>query len=212
MVSNGEVADEADSDSPESFSRTILVMIEDIISRNHGMLEDVEGFGIAVGPGSFTGIRIGLATLSGICLSRNIPVFGVSTLEAMALSSGYSGDGVLAPMLDAGQENVYYGLFKKNGDGIERLSPDSVGVIDEIISETGNSILAFGEGAEVYRKNLEKAGVKVVEDTYLFSTSAGVALLAEKMGVAKAESDIFRIRPNYMHRSSINYFPLILED
>ena len=211
LVANDEVVDQEESSSPESFSRTLLVMIDKLLSRNHGEIQDIDGFGIAVGPGSFTGIRIGLATLSGICLSRSIPVYGVSTLEAIALSSCHSGPGTIIPMLDAGQENAYFASFKKNGRELERLSPDRVAEISEIAKEAEANTLTLGDGAEVYREQLSLSGVGIMESNFCFSTSAGVGLLAEKMALANVQSDIYRIKPNYMHRGSIKNYPLTLE-
>ena len=215
LLEDTNIIDEEQSEKPESFSRSILGMLDRILSRNNLTLEEIDGFGVAAGPGSFTGIRIGQATIAGISLSKGTPLYAVSTLEAMAtamvgrLSAKEDNNepGRIIPMLDAGRGNAYYAVFSTVGvlngsNKLERITEDRLAPAEEIATEQGTADgLYFGEGAEKYIDVLREVGreVKVMGDGLPVSIAVGAAILGSKAAVEGSEGDIYCLRPNYIH-------------
>ena len=91
-------------------SQTLMVMAEDLLKQCGYAPRDVDAVAVADGPGSFTGVRIGVAAAKGFAWGKNIPCYGVSTLESMALSLG-AYDGIVCPVMDARRSQVYNALF-----------------------------------------------------------------------------------------------------
>ena len=104
-------------------SRTLLPMAEDMLKNAELKLQDVDLIAVAHGPGSFTGIRIGVSTVKGLAWAADKPCVGVSTLEAMAWH-GLAAGGVVCPVMDARRSQVYNALFAIRDGRPERLCPD----------------------------------------------------------------------------------------
>lgn len=117
----------------------------------------VDAYAAAVGPGSFTGVRIGVATAKAMAQGAGKPCIAVSTLEALAYSSKYF-DGVIAPILDARRGQVYNALFSGGVDGLERLCPDRALSLDELLEEIkkmDKKALFMGDATLVFRDRIE---------------------------------------------------------
>ncbi|MBE6576374.1 MAG: tRNA (adenosine(37)-N6)-threonylcarbamoyltransferase complex dimerization subunit type 1 TsaB [Ruminococcaceae bacterium] len=107
-------------------SETLLPMVESIMTRLGRDMEEVDLFAVSSGPGSFTGVRIGAATIKGLAFGRNKPCVGVSTLEALAgnlLGTARNGE-IVCPVMNARRGQVYNALFRVTPDGLERLTED----------------------------------------------------------------------------------------
>ena len=131
LVSDGELIAEY-SILTTTHSTTLLPMIESIFKLAGIEAKDVDLYAVSVGPGSFTGIRIGVSTVKGLAFAHNTPCVGVSALHGMAENFGGL-DGIVAPVIDARRDMVYTALFRSNGDGnVERLTEDLQISIDEL--------------------------------------------------------------------------------
>ena len=104
-------------------SQTLMVMAEDMLKQCGKTADDVQAVAVAEGPGSFTGVRIGVAAAKGFAWGRQIPCCGVSTLEAMAESLGIY-DGYICPAMDARRNQVYNALFKASCGKLTRIQED----------------------------------------------------------------------------------------
>lgn len=119
----------------------------------------VDAFAAAVGPGSFTGVRIGVATAKAMAQAADKPCIAVSTLEALAFSSACF-DGILAPILDARRGQVYNALFEGGKSGMKRLCDDRALTLDELMSELmadGRDVIFMGDGVLAYRNEICEA-------------------------------------------------------
>lgn len=162
-------------------SRTLLPMAEQVLD-NVGMKpRDLDGFAVAAGPGSFTGIRIGVATVKGLCFGTDKPCVGVSTLEAMAWNL-VGMVGTVSCVMDARAGQVYHARFELDGSKPPvRLTPDRAITILSLGEEIGqNSEILVGDGAEMcYTKLTEICPHIVLAPSHLVYPGAyGVAMAA----------------------------------
>ena len=129
-------------------SETLLPMVESLLSLSSVGTDKIDLFTCDAGPGSFTGVRIGAATIKGLAFGRNKPCIGVSSLEALAYNSrGF--DGIICPCMSARRGQVYNALFE--GDG-SRICEDRALAIDELCEEllkTGRRVLVCGDGTGI---------------------------------------------------------------
>lgn len=160
IISNGKLISEVFSDTGLTHSQTLLPMIESCMKNAGISVGSVDSIAVANGPGSFTGVRIGIATVKGIAFTNNIPCVEVSTLESMAYNIPIF-DGIICSVMDARCNQVYTAFFEnKDGCKVNRLSEDTAISIDELgekIVNLGKSVILVGDGAEIcYNKLKDK--------------------------------------------------------
>ena len=123
VVENGILLGEFYANIKLTHSCVILPMVQDLLARLKLSVNEIDCFGVTTGPGSFTGLRIGLSAIKGLAHALGKPCVGVSTLEALAWNLGFPC--LVAPVLDARCSQVYTALFSWEQDGtLKRLSPD----------------------------------------------------------------------------------------
>lgn len=125
-------------------------------------LERLGGIAIDIGPGSFTGLRIGLSFVKALALVRPVPVIGVPSLDVLAANLPYAPD-LICPVLDAKQRKVYAALYRANGARLVKQSDYALWTLDELIQHLGQQrVLFLGDGIGVYRQALiERLGERV---------------------------------------------------
>ena len=132
-------------------SRTLLPMAEDLLRNSETEMKQFDCFAVAQGPGSFTGIRIGIATVKGLAWAADKPCIGVSTLAAMAWN-GVAAGGLICAVMDARRSEVYNALFRIEDGRPVRLCPDraiSLSALTEELRERGEAPFLVGDGTEL---------------------------------------------------------------
>lgn len=137
----------------KTHSQKIMPQVENLFSLSELSINDIDAFAATIGPGSFTGVRIGVATVKGMAMALNKPCVPVSTLEALAYPlSSFSG--IVCPILDARRAQVYNALFE-NG---KRLCPDRALSLSDLLSElSGKEVIFLGDGIFPYKDEILKA-------------------------------------------------------
>lgn len=186
-------------------SQSLLPMAEDLLRRCGYLPADVTAVAAAAGPGSFTGIRIGVAAAKGFAFGRDIPCYGVSTLLAMALGFG-AWDGVVCAVMDARREQVYNALFDVNCGKYTRICEDraiSLAELRESIQKIRKPIFLVGDGSALcYNTLLETVPGLVCPPEHLRQQrAAGVALAALQKIAAGECGDGAALTPNYLRLS-----------
>jgi tRNA threonylcarbamoyladenosine biosynthesis protein TsaB len=183
----------------------------ELLTANGRALADVDGWAVGIGPGSFTGLRIGLATLKGIAYALRRPIAGASSLAAMALAavSDAPEGAVLVPLLDAKKGEVYAGFYRAVAGGVERVQPDadlSPAALAEraraLLATNGAAPLVFGEGLDAYAGALEGQVSRLA--TRISTPSAvAVATLAAPalLGATFDTQPLFALEPHYVRAS-----------
>lgn len=153
LVKDSRVLGEVELDLGNKHSTTVLPCVEFLLREAGLRVEDVELFALTAGPGSFTGVRIGAATVKGLAFSTNAPVVGVSSLEVMARALSFV-KGTVCPMINARHDRYFAAFFSSDGETVKRLTPDDVLTGDEISAFLAEKEAAYitGDGRELFLK------------------------------------------------------------
>ena len=205
LLEDGKLLGESYQNTGLTHSQTLMVMAENLLSQCGKTVEDITAAAVAAGPGSFTGVRIGVAAAKGFAWGREIPCYGVSTLEAMALSLG-AYQGYVCPCMDARRSQVYNALFYVNQGKPERRTEDRAISLAELGEELKNSkepIFLVGDGSILcYNTLLESVpGLVLPEEHRMHQRASGVALAAARQIAAGAPGDANALTPNYLRLS-----------
>lgn len=137
----------------ETHSRHLLSMIRTALGRARIELSDLDGFVVTKGPGSFTGLRIGLSTIKGLAKAAEKPVVGVSYLECLARQSGAT-DGLVCALMDARRQEYYYAAYRIGDSGVETVVPETVGSLSHLAAVIETPCHFIGNGISSNRQCL----------------------------------------------------------
>ena len=182
LVKGGQLLSQYMQCSALTHSRTLLPMAEDMLKNAELRLSDVDLIAVAHGPGSFTGIRIGVSTVKGLAWAAEKPCVGVSTLEAMAWH-GLAVGGYICPVMDARRSQVYNALFKIENGRPVRMTEDRPIALDELSKEVtalNAPVFLVGDGAALCFEYFTAHGVPCVmaPDNLRWQDAWGVAMAA----------------------------------
>lgn len=156
VLTGGRIAAEVTTGGGETHSRHLLGMLEQAVRLALGGLEAVDAVVVSRGPGSFTGLRIGMGTAKGLALGLGKPLVGVSSLEALAYQCAEA-PALLLPLIDARRREVYAGRFRSAAGGLQAVAPEAVAAPEAAVAGVGEPCLLVGDGARAYAERLLKA-------------------------------------------------------
>ncbi len=192
LCRDGELIAQYSQCSGLTHSRTLLPMVEDLLRNTETRLDDVDAVAVACGPGSFTGIRIGVAAVKGLCWASEKPVIGVSTLAAMAWNGAAAGEGsLICCCMDARRQQVYNALFEIRDAKPARLVPDRAISLEELARELEKyekRVFLVGDGAKLCYNRLGELGIAgtIAPEPVLQQSAYGVCRAAEDEPVRPA--------------------------
>jgi len=190
IVEDGVVLGESYVSRKLTHSQTILPMVEDLLKNCQLTMSDMDRFAVAAGPGSFTGLRIGISAVKALAFAENKPAVGVSTLQALAYNlMGMSG--IICAVMDARVGQVYSGVFRGTDSGMIRLFEDEAQMVEELFgkleklcAETGEKVWFVGDGAALCMKRHAAASpafeARIAPAARLLAHASSVALAAEE--------------------------------
>ena len=195
VTENGKILSEASTNTGLTHSRTLMPMIDSVLKNAEIDIDTVDYFACSVGPGSFTGIRIGVAAIKGLCDSLRKKCIPVSTLEGLAYN--LLGNRCTAvSVMDARCNQVYCAIFAVDGEKVTRLTEDMAIKIEELkekLTEYEN-IVFVGDGAKIC---YEQLGYTKASAGCVFQRGSSVAFAAEKQGEESA-IDGTQLMPVYL--------------
>ncbi len=195
---------EINQDSPATFSGRLLPSIEFALRSSGLKIQDVEGFAVAAGPGSFTGIRIGLSTVKSFAFSSGKPVAVVSTLTALAHKLRHPPNRLVCPLLDAKKNEIYAALFESKENTLQEIVSQGAYSPDTFFSRLpAHRIIHFiGSGVDIHRFLIfqyfkDKARLSKRSSFIAYEVGLlGFGILRQKRGV-----DIHHVEPIYLRKS-----------
>lgn len=195
LTEGGKIVAESFLNTRHTHSEMLLPMVRDMLKSAGVTLSDVEKIAVTAGPGSFTGLRIGIATVKGLCMGAEKPCVGVSTLETIAYN--FTGtDGVICACMDARCKQVYNALFRSENGIITRVCDDraiTLAELSEELSKLDEKIILAGDGAEITDAFTE-GKFSLAPPQLRFQRGSGVCFAAENAEVIKPEA----LMPTYL--------------
>jgi tRNA threonylcarbamoyladenosine biosynthesis protein TsaB len=188
----------------KTHSEQLMPHIEQLLVLAETSKEAVEAVAVSIGPGSFTGLRIGLATAKALAYALQIPLIGVPTLEALAFGCPVPGV-VLAPTMDAQKGNIYLALYRWQTDGLQQITP--VRVVDHQaafaeLAGLAEPVVVLGEAVGLYPEALERVeGVVAARPHVVMPRAASVAILGWQLLDKGVCDDVMVLEPLYIRRS-----------
>lgn len=205
LLRDGILLGEYYQNSGQTHSRTLMQMGADLLHNCDLTEQNVDAVAVAAGPGSFTGVRIGVAAAKGFAWARELPLYGVSTLEAMAENNRHL-DGVLCAAMDARRDQVYNALFLSEGGNLTRLTEDRAISLEELemdlVLQKKNKILV-GDGALLCYNimNAKFDNLILLPEQLRMQRASGVALAAARMAAQGERPSGGALVPNYLRLS-----------
>lgn len=189
---------------PGTHSERLMPAIDRLLQEASLSTCEIQGIALALGPGSFTGLRIGVSTVKGLAYALQVPVAGVPTLDALAQNVRFASS-LICPVLDARKKEVYAALFRGNGEGeLKKISEDWVLSPEKLCSRMAEKTIFLGNGVEVYGETFKK----ILGPQALFAPpelSLPRAVHVARLSLPKFKSsrtlDVFSFTPVYVRRS-----------
>ncbi len=186
-----------------AYAERLMPAVDWLLNASGISIGEIDVFALSIGPGSFTGLRIGLSTVKGFAFSENKPIVPVPTLDAFARTLPFS-QHLICPMLDARKNQVYAGLYRWENNDCTKIMPETALKPDDLLGKINEPVVFLGEGAKIYRDRiLELFGQQAVfappaKMTPSATTVAELAVQKIKEGIT---ADPVSLAPLYIRKS-----------
>lgn len=202
LSSDGHVLAEVSVEGAKKHSERLLETVDWLLHETGFKLHEIDMLAISHGPGSFTGLRIGVAAWKGLAAGAGLSLVGVSTLDAMARLVAVC-DGCVCPLLDARMQEVYGAVYRFEDCIRVKTQSDTVCPIEDLLHGLSGKVMFLGEGAEVYRHQIENAlpEAAFASSACSFPRASAVAVEALHALAGNAPCDPALVRPVYLRKS-----------
>lgn len=189
--------------SRETHSRHLMEMVRSALDMARLSVADLDGFAVTIGPGTFTGLRIGISSVKGMAAATEKPVAGISSLEALARQipdTPYT----VCPILDARRGEVYSAAYRYEKGTLARIGPEQVGSLEDILSGCREDRIFVGTGIGVYRQTIQSMlgnhAHFAVDNANDVRASTVAAIGIERL-TSNCADDLASLIPNYIRKS-----------
>ncbi|WP_353093027.1 tRNA (adenosine(37)-N6)-threonylcarbamoyltransferase complex dimerization subunit type 1 TsaB [Tissierella praeacuta] len=205
VLDENRVLGEYSLNQEETHSEKLVPMVKEVLDSLDLKVSDIDLYGVAIGPGSFTGLRIGVATIKAFAHLFKKPVVGISTLEALAFNLPYGE--IVVPMIDARRDRVYTGIYTwENGKIKTIMDPDVLDIyyLLDILDKSYDKVLVNGDGSLLHKGKIqeglkEKVRFSTIGQNFCRATSVGeLALIKYNEGHT---DDCYTLVPEYLRES-----------
>ena len=205
LMQDGKLLAESYQNTGLTHSQTIMSMAQDMLKSCGYTAQDVTAVAVAAGPGSFTGVRIGVAAAKGFAWGSQLPCYGVSTVEAMALQLGIY-EGIVVSVMDARRSQVYNAVFEARQGTLHRLCQDraiSLADLGKELEVYEKPIFLVGDGSILCYNTLKEQipGLILPPEHKMHQRAAGVALAATEQIQQGMDGNAAALEPNYLRLS-----------
>jgi tRNA threonylcarbamoyladenosine biosynthesis protein TsaB len=194
----GELLALAEIKEPGAHAEKLLLLVDELFEKSVLSFADLDAVAVSQGPGSYTGLRIGVSTAKGIAYALEIPLIGINTLQAMAASQSVAPGDYVVAVLDARRKEVYTQTF---GDSLQELSPIEAVVLEEgvfgSILEKGR-VYFVGDGVEKVKEEVKSANAYFIADWAISLSAKNMGVLASEKHARQEWEDLAYFVPNYL--------------
>ena len=204
ILEDKNVIIEKHNNDEKTHSQKLMPMIDESFKTSNLTLDDIDLLACSQGPGSFTGIRIGISTVKAFADVKHIPIIGVTSLESLAYN--IKSKGLIASLIDAKHDNVYFALYSLNEDGyslvLEPISDDITSVIN-ILKQYSDRLTFVGDGAVAHRELLTKEfeNCNFASDAENEQTSISIGVSAYEKYNSSNYTPVYTLSPIYLKKS-----------
>ena len=189
----------------KTHSQKLMPMIEEMFNESDIKIDEIDLIGVCIGPGSFTGLRIGMATAKAIAHVKNIPIVGVNSLESLAFNINFS-KYTICPIIDAQRNQVYTNKYKWENNDFISIDDINVISIDELIENIKNKseeVILLGEAVSLYKENIKDVNnIKIAPKPNNISRASSLCQLAiDKYNKNIDVYNCYTINPMYIRKS-----------
>ncbi len=199
---DSKVVSETILDVKSTHSKHLLTLVNQTLLNADIELKDIELFSVASGPGSFTGLRIGMSAFKGMALSLDKPLITISSLELLSEQTTFHTD-YLCPLIDARKNEFYYSLYRNNNGKPEKIISENVASIENILDSIDKSCTFTGNGVDICKDE-----IKVNNKSFQFTKfherqirSSVLTELAYKKYIQKNVNELVKSTPLYIRKS-----------
>ncbi len=205
ITEDDKLINEINNKNELSHSQNLMPSIKNILEKTNLELKDIDAYACSIGPGSFTGIRIGVATIKGFCLGANKKVFAVPSLLALAYNVK-DFDGYIVACIDAKNENIYSAIYKNSDSKIEMIGDyivDNYKKLIEEIKKLNDKIIIVGDGKNLLKNDLKDENLEIIyaEDKYDFEYAKNIANAGYDMYKEGKSTTGVMLSPLYLKKS-----------
>ena len=210
LLADDTVAAEFTTNFKKTHSQTLLPMIDEVLRMADASVEDLTAIAVSQGPGSFTGLRIGVSTAKGLAFPYDLPLIPVPTLDAIAYGC-FGSEAVLCPLMDARRSEVYSGLYGFSGaefivyeKALARPITEQVRAAEALSEKLDRPVLYLGDGLPVFREEIERIASRptLFAPAHTRCQHAGaVAALGAKLFAEGIQESALTFEPVYLRKS-----------
>ncbi len=211
VTNDGElITDYRIDNTAKTHSANIIGLLNSMLELNCIKLDTIEGIAVSIGPGSFTGLRIGLSTAKGLAYALSIPIVGVNTLDSYAYC--YLGlDGYICSLIEARKGEYYFAIYDNKGNvqiNLDKYRCEKWNIIKKELFKVKEKVYVVGHGIsnilqeELIDKTKQIDNINFLTDCFINGNAANVALIGETKIKSKLDDDIFQLIPFYIGKSS----------
>ncbi|MBF0385686.1 MAG: tRNA (adenosine(37)-N6)-threonylcarbamoyltransferase complex dimerization subunit type 1 TsaB [Candidatus Omnitrophica bacterium] len=200
LFSEGKIIAKRNKKSQGILSESIIPIIDGALKKAVLSLSDIDCFAVGLGPGSFTGLRVGLATIKGFATALKIPIIGVSSLDIIA--SNVRKDNVqICIVLDARRGNVFAAIYNKENGVLKRSGEYFLAPIDELLKRIKKQAVFCGDGVSIYKDKIINSGkaLLIEEEKNWFPKAENLIMLALKKAALKEFANNDTLKPLYLY-------------
>ena len=193
---------EITADVEKSHSKTLMDKIDNLLDWTRKNIKDVDEVAVSIGPGSFTGVRIALATVKGLFFGRDVKIYPVNELDALAYQCGTEGELIIS-LIDSNKEKIYYSISRIQNNSLELIKKYSVSKLDELLDSLIKTEAVYyfaGDGAFNYSEKIKT----ILEKKAIFYPGEVMKIKAStliRIRKKYTETDIYNLKPFYLEKS-----------
>ncbi|MBI3990983.1 MAG: tRNA (adenosine(37)-N6)-threonylcarbamoyltransferase complex dimerization subunit type 1 TsaB [Candidatus Omnitrophica bacterium] len=186
---------------PVRHSTLLIPILKEVLTRCGITIEEIDSFALSIGPGSFTGLRVGAATVKGLAFAQRKPVVPVPSLDAIAFNTGGCED-LICSIVDAKQNKVYAALYHWKGNRLCRSSMDMLVPVAALLKRIRKQVLFIGDGIGVYKNEISASlgkKARFAQPSLWYPRASVVLAIAFEMSAQGKAVDVHSLNPVYLY-------------
>ena len=181
-------------------SALLVPKVKELLEKCNSNISDIDAFVIGLGPGSFTGLRIGVSSIKGFGIATKKPCVGVASIDALAMNAAVE-KATVVPVIDAKRGQVYSAIYKRKNGGISRTSGYLLLTIDTLMKKIKSPAVFLGDGINLYKEKICRLGRNAIflDEEYWYPKASSLIKLGLKNLKRHRKQDLGRLKPLYIY-------------